>query len=329
MTQAYLNKPGEADLPASLQQKYSRRSFLSSSAMLLSCTVLPSSLRNAAIANVKGKIIKASDLNFASALEAARAIRKRQVSSVELTQHILKRIDQHNPSLNAIITLVRDKALARARAADKAMAGGQCWGPLHGVPITIKDSFEIAGVRTAAGAPSLADYVPKEDAVAVSRLRAAGAVILGHTNVPTMLSDWQSYNKIFGTTNNPWDLKRTPGGSTGGGAAALAAGLSYLSVGSDIGGSIRVPAHFCGVYGHKPTLNVIPLRGHIPPPPGMRPFPLGDLPVAGPLARSAADLQLALQVLGGPDTEEAVGVRCERFRLSTFVGRKRCDSESH
>jgi len=248
-------------------------------------------------------------LEFATALEAAQAIRKREVSSLELTKYILARIEKHNPGINAIVTLTADQALSRAKAADEALARGEWWGPFHGVPSTIKDTFETEGIRTTAGAPFLSKHVPAQDAVIVKRLKAAGVVILGKTNVPLMASDWQSYNEIFGTTNNPWDLERTPGGSTGGGAAALAAGLSYLSVGSDIGGSIRIPAHFCGVYGHKPTLNLVPLRGHIPPPPGGPPPPPLDLPVAGPLARSAADLKTALEVLGGPDEDQAIGYR--------------------
>jgi amidase len=254
-----------------------------------------------------------SALHFASAREAAHAIRTRQISSVELTQHMLQRIGQFNARLNAIVTLLADAALERARQADEALARGEWWGPLHGVPCTVKDTYETAGVRTTAGAPFLADYVPREDAVVVARLKSAGAVILGKTNVPTMAADWQSYNEVFGATNNPWDVARTPGGSSGGEAAAVAAGLSFLGVGSDIGGSIRVPAHFCGVYGHKPSLDVLPLRGHIPPPPGLAPRPLamgvGNLPVAGPLARSAADLKVAMEALGGPDTYDAVAWR--------------------
>jgi amidase len=157
----------------------------------------------------------------------------------------------------------------------------------------------VAGVRTTAGSKRLSDHVPEEDATTVSRLKKAGAVILGKTNVPLYAGDWQTYNEIFGTTNNPWDLEMTPGGSTGGGAAAVAAGLSYLSLGSDIGGSIRIPSNFCGLYGHKPTINILPYRGHIP----RRYTPL--LTVAGPLARSPEDLKLALEVMGGPEPEEA------------------------
>jgi amidase len=240
------------------------------------------------------------DLSFSSASAAAAAIRRREVSARELVDHVLARIDRLNPRLNAVVTLVAESARARADEADRALDRGQIWGPLHGVPVTIKDTFETAGLRTTAGAPFLAQHVPARDAVAVDRIRRAGAVILGKTNLPLLASDWQSYNDVFGRTDNPWSAAHTPGGSSGGCAAAVAAGLSYLSIGSDIGGSIRVPASFCGLYGHKPTIGVVPLDGHIPPLPG---FPAGsfieELPVAGPLARGAADLRLALEVLGG------------------------------
>ncbi len=250
-------------------------------------------------------------IHFASATEAAHAIRTRRVSSVELTGHMLQRIEALNPRLNALVTLLAGAAMDRARQADEALARGEWWGPFHGVPCTIKDTFETAGVRTTAGA--LPDYFPEQDAPVVARLQAAGAVILGKTNVPPLAADWQSFNDIFGVTNNPWDPARTPGGSSGGEAAAVAAGLSFLGLGSDIGGSIRIPAHFCGVYGHKPTLGVVPLRGHIPPPPGQPPQPLamgvGNLPVAGPLARSASDLRTALEAIGGADSRDAIGYR--------------------
>jgi amidase len=252
-----------------------------------------------------------TQLHFAAALDAAHAIRSRQVSSVELTGQILQRIEANNPKLNAFVTLMSGDAMERARHADDALARGQWWGPLHGVPCSVKDTYETAGVRTTAGA--FPDHVPEQDAPVVARLKSAGAVILGKTNVPPMAADWQSYNEIFGVTNNPWDLARTPAGSSGGEAAALAAGLSFLGIGSDIGGSIRIPAHFCGLYGHKATLGIIPFRGHIPPPPGMPQHPLamsvGDLPVAGPLARSASDLKIALEILGGPDSNDAIAYR--------------------
>ena len=245
----------------------------------------------------------ASELTFASLTRAAQAIRDGEITSLELTEHIIQRIERHNPALNAIVTFTKADAIAQAKAADEALARGEAPGPLHGVPITIKDCFEVAGVRTTAGAKRLSDHLPEENAATVSRLREAGAVILGKTNVPIYAGDWQSYNEIFGTTNNPWNLEMTPGGSTGGGAAAVAAGLSFLSLGSDIGGSIRVPSAFCGLYGHKPTLNILPYRGHIP----RKHAPL--LTVAGPIARSPEDLKLALEVMGGPDTEEATAYR--------------------
>lgn len=240
------------------------------------------------------------ELPYASAWEAADAVKRRRTSSEELTRFLLDRIDRWQGPVNAFTTVPHEQALAAARAADAALRSGGPAGPLHGVPISIKDAFEIRGVRTTAGAPSLSGHLGARDAVAVERLRRAGAVILGHTNVPFMLEDIQSFNEIFGTTNNPWDLTRTPGGSTGGGAAALALGMSFLELGSDLGGSIRVPAHFCGVFGHRPTLNVVPLVGHIPPLPGGAPPPVTEEATAGPLARSAGDLALALRILGGP-----------------------------
>lgn len=291
-----------------------RRTFLLASATLAGSTLLPGPQSRAAAVP--------SELDFASALAAARAIRRGDVSSVELTTRMLERIKQYNPRLNAIVTLTEDAALAAAKAADEARARGEWWGPFHGLPCTVKDTFEVAGVRTTAGSPTLSQHRPAQDAVVVARLRRAGAVLLGKTNVPLWASDWQSYNPVFGVTNNPWDLGRTPGGSTGGGAAALAAGLAYLEPGSDIGGSIRVPAHFCGVYGHKPTRGVVPMRGHIPPPPGTPPSPPPLLPVAGPLARSAADLRAALEVLGGPDEEDA---RAYRWSLAPARGTRLAD----
>ena len=271
------------------------RAGLAAGVACAGAAVLPARAARAAVA----------DLDFASALEAASAIQAGTVSFVELTTHMLERIARLNPKLNAIVALSSDGALARARAADEARGRRESWGRFHGVPITIKDTFEVAGLTTTAGAASLRSHVPTRDAAVVARLKGAGAVILGKTNVPIFASDWQSYNAVYGQTNNPWDVARTPGGSTGGGAAALAAGLSYLEPGSDLAGSIRIPAHFCGIYGHKPTLDVVPMRGHIPPPPGIPAMPPSTLPVAGPLARSAADLLAALEVLGGPDGDDA------------------------
>jgi amidase len=276
----------------------SRRDLLAGGAALAGAVLLRPAQAGAAVA----------DLDFASAVAAADAIRRGEVSSVELTQRMLDRIARFNPKLNAIVTLTADAALARAKAADEARARKEWWGRFHGVPCTVKDTLEVAGVRTTAGSPQYTSHIPTRDAAIVARLRAAGMVIMGKTNVPPLAADWQSANPIFGVSNNPWDVTRTPGGSTGGGAAALAAGLTFLEPGSDIGGSIRIPAHFCGVYGHKPTLNVIPQRGHIPPPPGVI-VPPSSLPVVGPLARSAADLLAAMEVLGGPEGDDALAYR--------------------
>jgi amidase len=249
------------------------------------------------------------ELGFRSARDVARMIRRGEISSLELTTHVLERIRRHNGRLSAIVTLTADAALARARAADEARARGEWWGPFHGVPATIKDGFAIAGVRTTAGSPLLAAYQPPRDAAVVERVRAAGAVVLGTTNVPEWWSDWQSANAIFGATSNPWDASRTAGGSSGGEAAALAAGLSYLSVGGDLAGSIRFPAHCCGVYGHKSSLGIVPPRGTIPPPPDVPPGPPPNLAVIGPLARDAGDLRAALEALAGPDGDERTAYR--------------------
>jgi amidase len=248
-----------------------------------------------------------NDVAFESAGQLATRIRRRELGSRELLELYLARVEKHNPALNAIVTLDAERARARATQADDAAKRGEWWGPLHGLPITIKDTLETAGLRTTAGYPPLAEHVPATDAAAVERCLTAGAVIFGKTNTPVLAGDWQSYNPVFGTTNNPWDLTRTPGGSSGGSAAALAAGLTAFEIGSDIAGSIRMPAHWCGVYGHKPTHGIVPVRGHIPGPPGC--LAQADLSVVGPLARSAADLDLLLGVVAGPLPGHAVGWR--------------------
>lgn len=240
---------------------------------------------------------------FSSAHEVAGAIRDHLTSAVEMVDVYLARIARYNPSLNAIVTLDEEGALARAREADAALARGEVWGPLHGVPVTIKDSFATAGLRTTSAFPPLANYIPAVDATVVARLRAAGAIVLGKTNLPMLVHGFQSDNALFGRSNNPWDLERTPGGSTGGGAAALAAGLSALEVGSDYGGSVRIPAHYCGVYSLKPTEHRVPTFGHIPELPG-RPRGVRHVATPGPLARSVQDLALALQVIAGPDARQ-------------------------
>jgi amidase len=240
---------------------------------------------------------------FSSAVELAAAIRARRASAREVLENFLGRIERYNPALNAICTLDDARARERACQADAALARGEFWGPLHGVPMTIKDALETAGVRTTGGHPPLKDYVPARDAPAVARLRAAGAILLGKTNVPPLSADYRADNPIFGRTNNPWNLERTPGGSTGGGAAAVAAGLSAFDVGSDLAGSVRTPAHFCGLFGLKPSERRIPNSGHIPEPPGV-PRAVRHMNVLGPLARSVEDLALITRTMCGPDDAE-------------------------
>jgi len=241
-------------------------------------------------------------LHFKSAVEIARLIRKREVRAIDALEHFLARVEKYNPKLNAVIWLDAGRASERAKAADAALAKGEVWGPLHGVPMTIKESYNVAGSPTTWGDPKLASNVTETSALAVERLQQAGAVLFGKTNVPLMLADWQSYNVIYGTTNNPWDVTRTPGGSSGGSAVALAAGLTGLEAGSDIGGSIRNPAHYCGVFGLKPTWGVVSPKGHALP--GSHAD--ADISVVGLLARGAADLELALDVMAGPDKIDGV-----------------------
>lgn len=238
-----------------------------------------------------------------SSFALAEGIRNRQFTAVEVLEHFLDRIDRYNPALNAIVVLRADEARRQAQAADAAVERGDTLGPLHGVPMTIKETFEITGWPTTAGHTRLKDYVSPRTAPAVERLQAAGAIVLGKTNVPELAGDLQSFNDIYGTTNNPWNTELTPGGSSGGAAAALAAGLVPLELGSDIGGSIRTPSAFCGIYGLKTTYGVIPTRGHIPGPPGYR--GKRDIGVAGPMGRHLDDLAQALDLLVGPDEAEA------------------------
>ena len=244
-----------------------------------------------------------NNLVFAPVHELATGIRQRHVSATEVLEAYLAQIARHNPGLNAIVTLDEERARRRAQDADDALARGNVWGPLHGVPITIKDSIETADLRTTSSFPPLADYVPATDAPVVARLRAAGAIVLGKTNLPTLAGNGQTNNPLFGRANNPWDMTRTPGGSTGGGGAAVAAGLSPLELGSDMGGSVRIPAHYCGVYTIKPTDHRVPGTGHIPGLPGA-PRGVRHMPQMGPLARSVEDVSLALHLIAGPDGRE-------------------------
>jgi amidase len=241
---------------------------------------------------------------FATASELTAALAARELSSVELLDAQLARVAGVGGPLNAFVTLDPERAHAAALRAD---AGEGPAGLLAGLPMTVKDCFETAGLRTTCGAPWLADHVPARDADAVARLRDAGAIIWGKTNTPVMAADGQAFNPVAGTTANPWDIARTPGGSSGGSAAAVAAGLTPLELGSDHAGSVRIPASFCGVYGLKPSAGVVSVRGHIPGPPGS--LADSDMNVAGPLARSADDLDLALDVLAAPDPRDAVAWR--------------------
>ncbi|HYY58621.1 MAG TPA: amidase [Pyrinomonadaceae bacterium] len=237
------------------------------------------------------------ELIYASATSLAQAIRDREVSSEEVVGAILERIESVNPKINAVVQLRAEAALAEARSADSVLARGETKGPLHGIPITLKDALETAGIVSTAGTKGRASFVPAEDETAVARMRAAGAIVLGKTNVPELSLAFESDNLIYGRTNNPYDLMRTPGGSSGGEAAIIAAGGSPLGLGTDLAGSIRLPSHFCGIAGLKPTTGRVPKTAHFPPRGGLT----TDLSQAGPMARRVEDLALALPVIAGVD----------------------------
>ena len=244
---------------------------------------------------------------FQSASAWLTKLESGELSARQATEVMIARIEQIDPKINAVV--VRDFFGARlaADAADDARERGEMLGPLHGLPMTVKEAFDVSGLTTTWGVPDFRNNVADRDSLVVEKLRDAGAIILGKTNIPFMLSDWQTFNDIYGTTNNPWDEARSSGGSSGGAAAALAAGLTPLEVGSDIGASIRSPSHFCGVYGHKPSFGVVPTDGHKFP--GLE-IEL-DLLVAGPMARTPSDLRLAMQVLVGPSRQNAPAWRIE------------------
>ncbi|WP_375177026.1 amidase [Marinobacter mobilis] len=242
-------------------------------------------------------------LHYRPAHELATELKSGTLSSVELTRSLLQRINSHNTRLNAFTFLNEQAALDAAARADELLQSGITPGPLHGLPMTVKDTWEVAGMPCTAGAPRLREHHPQQSATAIQRLKDAGAIIIGKSNVPLYASDLQSYNKLIGVTNNPHDSRHTPGGSSGGAAAALAAGMTPLEVGSDLAGSIRTPAHFCGVFGHKPSRALVSMRGHIPGPPGALSEP--DLVVGGPMARNSDDLDLLLNVIAGPNRQEA------------------------
>ena len=250
-----------------------------------------------------------NELHWWTAYGLADAIRGREVSAREALEHMVRRVEALDGDINSVVRLDLDRARAAAAEADEAIARGDELGPLHGVPITIKDSFMTEGCVTTSGSPDLADYVPDHDAWPVARLREAGAIVYGKTNLPIFAGDIQSYNEVYGTTNNPHDVTRTCGGSSGGSAAALAMGFTPIEVGSDIGGSIRVPAHYCGVKGHKPSYGIVPAHGQIPGMPGT--LTQADLAVAGPMARSARDMEMMLQLMSGPDRWQQPGWKLE------------------
>ena len=239
------------------------------------------------------------DIVFSSTTQLAAAIRAGHVSATEVLEAHLAQINTHNPMLNAIVTMDVERARERAREADEALARGELWGPLHGVPFTLKDAHATAGMRTTTGFPPLADYVPHEDSTATARLKAAGGILIGKTNVAMLLADYQTTNPIFGRTNNPWNIERTPGGSSGGAAAALAAGMTPFDIGTDLSASIRIPAHFCGVFGLKPTEQRVPLTGLLPGLPTPRSVRI--MSCIGPMARTVEDLALLYSIIAGPD----------------------------
>src|SRR4051795_9362818 len=250
-----------------------------------------------------------ADMTTKSATELAAAIRAKELGSRELLESFVDRIERLNPAINAVVTLDVERAHKAADRADAATARGESFGPLHGLPITIKDAIATEGIRSTGGAVELTDHIPTADATAVAKLRAAGAIVFGKTNLPRWSGDLQSYNEIFGTTNNPWDVTRGPGGSSGGPAAAVACGLTSFEIGTDIGGSVRIPSHFCGTFGLKPSFGVVPQRGYLDRVGGGITDP--DINVFGPIARSADDLDVLLGVLAGPPPEQAPAWRIE------------------
>ncbi|MDI3390384.1 amidase [Streptomyces sp. B-S-A8] len=291
----------------------SRRSFLALTTGLT--TSLAASLTDPATATAapyRQKVPKPvrTPLHLAPAREQLDALRRRKISSRELLGLLLDHHGRVNPDVNAVVTLDAERARETARAADDHLARtGEPLGPLHGLPMTVKDAFETAGLRTTCGSRELADHVPEKDADAVARLRAAGAVLFGKTNTPANCQDIQTSNELFGTTRNPYDPERTAGGSSGGPAAAVASGLTALEVGSDLAGSLRLPAHYCGVHALRPSHGIVATRGHIPRPPGW--LTSGDMLTPGPLARTADDLALLLDVLAGPAPTDAPAWRLE------------------
>src|SRR5437764_2490904 len=240
------------------------------------------------------------DIVFSNTTQLAAAIRAGHVSATEVLEAHLAQIATHNPALNAIVTMDAGQARKRAHEADESLARGEVWGPLHGVPFTLKDAHATAGMRTTTGFPPLADYVPQEDSTVAARLKEAGGILIGKTNVAEWLADYQSNNPIFGRTNNPCNIERTPGGSSGGAAAALASGMTPFEIGTDLSASVRIPAHFCGLFGLKPTENRVSAAGLIPNPQGT-PRGVRVMSCIGPMARTVEDLALLYPIIAGPD----------------------------
>jgi amidase len=253
---------------------------------------------------------------FLPATKLAAMVRRGAVGCVELLDHFIARVERLDPKLNAVVVRDFERARKAARSMDR-QRNKAAPGLLHGVPMTVKESFDVAGLPTTWGYAERRNHPAEADALAVQRLKAAGAVVFGKTNVPVSLADWQSFNPVYGSTNNPWDLGHTPGGSSGGAAAAVAAGISGLEIGSDIGGSVRVPAHYCGLFGHKPTWGLCPMRGHSL----FNAAAMTDISVIGPLARSADDLAVVLDLIGQPDpVETALEVKLPAPRVRTIDG---------
>ena len=268
-----------------------------------------------------------TDVHWMSTTELSAALAAKDLSSREAVDHFLDRVDALDGPINSVVVTNPERARAEADAIDEARAAGESLGPLAGVPMTVKDSFSTQDMVTTSGSPDLADYMATEDAAPVAAVRRAGAVVFGKTNLPLWASDLQSYNEVYGTTNNPYDLERTPGGSSGGAAAALACGFTPFEIGSDIGGSIRIPSHMTGIAGHKPSFGIVPAHGQIPGPPGT--FSQADIAVAGPMARTVADLRMGLELMAGPDRWNNTGWRLDlpparanaldKFRVAVWI----------
>ncbi len=245
--------------------------------------------------------------HYKSATELVKAFKSGELTSVSFMESTLERIQKINPGLNAVISNVFDQALERAKEADRQLENKENPGLLHGLPVTIKDNLEVEGMPCTAGSKDFQKHMPQRNADVVDSLLHEGAIVIGKTNLPKLADDFQSYNDLFGRTNNPWDQSKTSGGSSGGSAAAVAAGLSTLDIGNDIGGSIRIPAHFCGIYGHKPTYGVVPDRGMVPPAPGIFTGDFSfnmDMVMNGPMARSPEDLELIMKIITQPKAND-------------------------